>query len=185
MANILKSGSWVRISQKDGSIDIGCVDSTPMKNGEGKTAYGVTNLAGKRNIITKDRLTRIKHISSGKLADATKARFLKEIEESKRLAENANKVKEADEKIREHNKLQETIKEKDQEIEHLKRSLSEANQKIEELNANMSVGVPQDKIKALNKGLKKAMMECSGSCQDAFQTLLNTFVEFNEIPIDL
>lgn len=55
MANILKSGSWVRIAQKDGSIDIGCVDSTPMKNGEGKTAYGVTNLAGKRNIIVKDQ----------------------------------------------------------------------------------------------------------------------------------
>ena len=87
MANILKSGSWVRIAQKDSSIDIGCVDSTPMKNVDGKTAYGVTNLAGKRNIIVKYRLTRIKHVFAGKLADATKTRFLKEIEESKRLAE--------------------------------------------------------------------------------------------------
>ena len=185
MANILKSGSWVRISQKDGSIDIGCVDSTPMKNGDGKTAYGVTNLSGKRNIIVKDRLTRIKHVAAGKLADATKTRFLKEIEESKRLAENANKMKEADEKIKEHKKLQDLIAEKDQEIEHLKRSLAEANQKIDELNTNMSVGVPQDKIKALNKSLKKAMMECSNTCPNAFQTLLNTFVEFNEVPIDL
>lgn len=33
MANILKSGILVRIAKKDGSIDIGCVDSTPMKNG--------------------------------------------------------------------------------------------------------------------------------------------------------
>ena len=32
MANILKSEILVRIAQKDGSIDIGCVDSTPMKN---------------------------------------------------------------------------------------------------------------------------------------------------------
>lgn len=55
MANILKSEILVMIAQKDGSIDIGYVDSTPMKNGEGKTAYGVTNLACKRNIIVKDQ----------------------------------------------------------------------------------------------------------------------------------
>ena len=116
MANILKSEILVRIAKKDGSIDIGCVDSTPMKNEDGKTAYGVTNLAGKRNIIVKDRLTRIKQVAAGKLADATKTRFLKEIEESKRLAENANKMKEADEKIKEHKKLQDLIAEKDQEI---------------------------------------------------------------------
>lgn len=184
MANILKSGSWVRIAQKDGSIDIGCVDSTPMKNGEGKTAYGVTNLAGKRSIIVKDRLTRIKHVAAGKLADATKTRFLKEIEESKRLAENANKVKEADEKIKEHKKLQDLIAEKDQEIEHLKRSLSEVNQENEKLKEQITIGVSKEKIGALNKGLKKAMVECSSSCPSVLQTLLNIFVEFNDIPVE-
>ena len=184
MANILKSGSWVRIAQKDGSIDIGCVDSTPMKNGEGKTAYGVTNLVGKRSIIVKDRLTRIKHVAAGKLADATKTRFLKEIEESKRLAENANKVKEADEKIREHKKLQDLIAEKDQEIEHLKRSLSEANQENERLKAQVSIGVPKEKIAALNKGLKKAIGECANTSVTALNTLVNLLVEFNDIPVE-
>lgn len=184
MANILKSGSWVRISQKDGSIDIGCIDSTPMKNGEGKTAYGVTNLAGKRSIIAKDRLTRIKHVAAGKLADATKARFLKEIEESKQLAENANKVREADEKIKEHSKLQDSIKERDQEIEHLKKSLAELKEENEKLKAQMSIGVSKEKVAALNKGLKKAMVECSSSCPTVLQTLLNVFVEFNDIPVE-
>jgi predicted RNase H-like nuclease (RuvC/YqgF family) len=129
-------------------------------------------------------LTRIKHVAAGKLADATKTRFLKEIEESKRLAENANKVKEADEKIREHKKLQDLIAEKDQEIEHLKRSLAEANQENERLKAQVSIGVPKEKIAALNKGLKKAIGECANTSVTALNTLVNLLVEFNDIPVE-
>ena len=85
-------------------------------------------------------------------------------------------MKEADEKIKEHKKLQDLIAEKDQEIEHLKRSLAEANQENEHLKAQVSIGVPKEKIAALNKGLKKAIVECSNSCPSVLQTLLNIFV---------
>lgn len=67
-------------------------------------------------------------------------------------------MKEADEKIKEHKKLQDLIAEKDQEIEHLKRSLSEVNQENEKLKEQITIGVSKEKIGALNKGLKKAMV---------------------------